>query len=137
MSAPSTPKRVTRSMSSQPHASDTSPGPPISARNTSMAPQLAKDISHPSNPFQVDFVIPFDISIGKEDKSIAQKESREGYELLLRSLEGEGGLKIASRPGKGSKGKEEVWVFVSAGDEKIVELVEREKSVFHMKLSIC
>lgn len=94
-----------------------------------MAPQLAKDSSHPSNPFQVDFVIPLDISLGKysTDRNRIQKEVRDGYELLLRQLEEEGGLKIASRKGRGAKGKEEVWVFVSAGDEKIVELVERER----------
>lgn len=93
-----------------------------------MHPSTAKDISHPSNPYQVDFVIPFDISTASQnDRVKAEIEVREGYELLLRTLEGEGGLKIASKPGRAGKGKEEVWVFVSAGDEKMQELVEREK----------
>lgn len=116
-------------MSSQPSVAATAPGPPIPTRDTSKTPQLAKDISHPTNPFQVDFVIPYDISLPKLDSDRARilKEVRDGYELLLRSLEGEGGLKIASRKGRGAKGTEEVWIFVGAGDEKIVELSERER----------
>jgi hypothetical protein len=58
----------------------------------------------------------------------AQEEIREGYEGLLRALEGEG-LRVATRPGRAGKGKEEIWVFVSASDEKIRELVERERWV--------
>jgi hypothetical protein len=87
-------------------------------------------MEHPSNPFQVDFVIPYDISISKKDqgnKASVVGEIKDGYESLLRALEGEGGLKVGSRKGKGEKGKEEVWVFVGVSDEKVQELVEREK----------
>lgn len=97
-----------------PPASDTVPGAPVSSSTGS------------SNPFHVDLVIPFDIST-KGDRT--QRESRRGYELLLRALEGEGGIHVASRPGRAGRGKEEVWVFVGAGEEKVSELVERERWV--------
>lgn len=93
-----------------------------------MHPSTALDGTHPSNPFQVDLVIPFSVA-GKKgtDRLAAQSEIREGYQELLRALEGEGGLKVASRAGRGGKGSEDVWVFVGIGDEKLQELVEREK----------
>lgn len=124
----STPQRITRSMSSQPPSlapvADTAPGPPIPARDTSTVLNAA----HISNPYNVDLVIPFSISIGKSsDRTSEQREIREGYEELLRALEGVGGLRIATRVPPGKKGKEEVWVFVGAGQEKIEELVEVEK----------
>ena len=76
----------------------------------------------------MDLVIPISISLGdKKDRTTTQLEIRESYEELLRALEREGGLRIASRPGRAGKGKEEVWVFVGAGDDKVFELVEREK----------
>lgn len=116
-------------MSHQPppevEASETAPGPPVPLRDTS----LTLDAAHPSNPFQVDFVIPYDLSAKKgENRAVVQEEMKEGYERLLRALEGEGGLKVASRskPAKKDKGGQEVWVFVSIGEEKLAELVERE-----------
>ena len=116
-------------MSSQPIAapietSSTAPGPPVAARGTA----LAIGATHPCNPFQVDLVLPFDLS-ASGDRVKAQREIREGYEELLRALEGEGGLRVASRPGRGGKAKEEVWVFVGAGEDKVSELVERERYV--------
>jgi len=81
----------------------------------------------------VDFVIPYDVSIPKGksgDRVNVQEEIKEGYEALLRGLEGEGGLKVGSRKGRGGKGQEEVWVFVGISDEKLAELVQRERSVF-------
>lgn len=125
-----TPQRITRSKSSQPPASPTAPGPPVPVRDTSKQAMLnsASGGSHSCNPFDVDLVIPYDISSGKEDRLKAQEEIREGYEGLLRALEGEG-LRIATRPGRAGKGKEEIWVFVSASAEKIRELVERERWV--------
>ena len=129
MSSPSTPQRVTRSMSSNPNinpvTSATTPGPPVPNQVTSLFNH--QETPFPCNPFEVDLVIPFDISIGKDDRTTAQQKIREGYEELLRALEGVGGLKIASRPGRAGKGKEEVWVFVGGDDEKISQLVEQEK----------
>jgi hypothetical protein len=117
--------------------SSTAPGPPVPARDTSNHSSTALDVTHPSNPFQVDFVIPYDVSLPKASakdtgRAQVQSEIKEGYEALLRSLEGEGGLKVGSRKGRskvGSKGEEEVWVFVGISDEKLVELVERERLV--------
>jgi len=134
---PGTPQRVTRSKSSQPPvelktmamSSSTAPGTPVPARNTSINPSSALGVSHPSNPFEVDFVIPFSIAVGKVDRVTAQNEIRASYEELLRALEGEGGLRVATKAGRGKKGDEQVWVFVGAGEEKVTELVEREKWV--------
>ncbi|WVR03117.1 hypothetical protein IAU60_000107 [Kwoniella sp. DSM 27419] len=141
---PATPQRVTRSMSSQPPtrgqiASDglvegpptmsTAPGPPVQAVGAGSRPHPAIDRVS-SNPFRVDFVIPFSVAVGKNQaRAQSQGEIKEGYELLLRALEGEGGLKIATRAGRGGKGQEEVWVFVGATEEKVGELVEREKTL--------
>lgn len=123
----STPRRTTRSMSSQPPnlgVADTAPGPPIPARESS----TTLDTVHISNPYNVDLVIPFSISISKSsDRVVEQREIREGYEELLRGLEGVGGLRIATRVPPGKKGKEEVWIFVGAGEEKVEELVEAEQ----------
>lgn len=135
MSSPSTPKRVTRSMSHQPsppssdeHVVSTTPGRPVTTRNSSNKFGSIIGLEHPSNPYQVDFVIPFDVSVPKgQDRATAQGEIKEGYERLLRALEGEGGLKVGTKSGRGGKGKEEVWVFVSTSDKKLSELVERER----------
>jgi anoctamin-10 len=138
MSAPR--QRVTRSKSQQPIQDEGSVqlAPEVKASSTSAGPPVPSklDSNHPSNPFNVDFVIPYDISI-KGDRTRGVVEVREGYEALLRVLEGEGGLKVASRPAKVSgKDKkedeqrpEEVWVFVGITDEKAKELVERERYV--------
>jgi anoctamin-10 len=130
----SIPQRATRTRSSQKlnagptAAAGTAPGPPIPNRDTSAHPSTALDVTQPTNPFQVDLVIPYSVAITKgQDRSAAQQEIRQGYEALLRALEGEGGLKVATRGGRGAKGDEEVWVFVAVGDEKVQELVEREK----------
>ncbi|WVQ94169.1 hypothetical protein IAU59_001247 [Kwoniella sp. CBS 9459] len=146
-SANGKPARVTRSMSHQspseptgtapvlaPPAASTAPGPPVSARGTSLNPSTALNgnggAGIVSNPFKVDFVIPFSLAIGKnQDRAAAQKEIKDGYEELMRALEGEGGLKIATRAGRGGKGQEEVWLFVGAADDKIDELVEREHAL--------
>lgn len=78
----------------------------------------------------MDFVIPYSISTSKASKSKSraaiQNEIRDGYENLLRTLE-QGGLKVGSKAGRGRKGHEEVWIFVGASDEKVDELVQREK----------
>ena len=118
---PSTPQRITRSMSHQPSpppalGASTAPGPPV--------PRVPPDRSHSTNPFNVDFVIPFDISYGK-DRVQSQAEVREGYEELLRALESQG-LRVGSRPGRAGKGKEEVWVLVGAGDDRVEDLAKRE-----------
>lgn len=136
-------QRVTRSKSQQPSPEQTSRvslSPEVQSSSTSAGPPVPSkmDITHPSNPFAVDFVIPFDISTKGDRAKVG--EVREGYESLLRALEGEGGLKVASRPAKISKGdkkdndkqekgKEEVWVFVGISEEKVAELVERERFV--------
>jgi anoctamin-10 len=93
---------------------NTAPGPPVSAKVN-------------PNPFNVDLVIPFSIALGSWDRNVAQRYIKEGYEDLIRALEGEGGLRVATKMGRGGKGKEEVWVFIGATEEKVDELVEREK----------
>jgi hypothetical protein len=87
------------------------------------------DAVHLSNPFHVDLVIPYDISLPRSagDRQLAQQEIREGYEQLLQALEGAGGLKIATKVAPRKKGKEEVWVFVGASEEKVEELVQLEQ----------
>lgn len=104
-------------------SSGTAPGPPLSDRHST----TATEAEHPSNPFEVDLVIPFSIALGKGDRLAEQRDIKDGYEVLLRALEGEGGLRIASRRGRSGKGKEEVWVFVGASEDKLGELVERAK----------
>jgi len=133
-------QRVTRSKSQQPiqDEGNVQLAPEVKASSTSVGPPVPSkmDSNHPSNPFNVDFVIPYDISI-KGDRTKEVPEVREGYERLLRVLEGEGGLKVASRAAKVSgkdkkvddKKPEEVWVFVGISDEKAKELVERERYV--------
>ncbi|WWC97550.1 hypothetical protein V866_004434 [Kwoniella sp. B9012] len=133
MTTPNPPQRVTRSMSNHPPstaapppAADTAPGPPVQARSTSLN-------QVDTNPYKVDFVIPYSISVDKsQDRLQAQQEIKDGYEELLRILESEDGLRISTRakPSNSSaKGQEEIWVFVGAEDGKVVELVEREKSL--------
>jgi len=124
------PQRLTRSMSSKPSpapvaSAATAPGPPVPARETS----TVLDAVHLSNPFHVDLVIPYDISLPKStrDRQSAQADIREGYEQLLQALEGAGGLKIATKVSPGKKSKEEVWVFVGASEEKVEELVQLEQ----------
>ena len=136
MSAPR--QRVTRSKSQQPIADEVTLSPEIKASSTSAGPPVptTMDTAHPSNPFSVDFVIPYDISI-KGDRAKGVEEVKNGYEALLRALEGEGGLKVGSRAAWTSKKdkkdddkrKEEVWVFVGISEEKVNELVERESYV--------
>jgi len=138
MSAPR--QRVTRSKSQQPIADEVALSPEIKASSTSAGPPVPTklDTAHPSNPFSVDFVIPYDISI-KGDRAKGVEEVKNGYEALLRALEGEGGLKVGSRAAWTSqkdkkdddkkKKKEEVWVFVGISEEKVSELVERESYV--------
>lgn len=127
------------------HSHDTVPGPPISDRTTSLARPTGQATWHGSgalcNPYNVDLVIPFDISLkGKKDRKEEIAEVREGYELLIRALEGEGGLRVGTKSPlvevegkeggdgkKSNKGKEEVWVFVGVGEGKMRELVDRER----------
>ena len=139
-------QRVTRSKSQQPipdpdnQDADSGLAPPIKVSSTTPGPPvpMSLDNTHPSNPFNVDFVIPFDISIPKGQRAEVVGEIKEGYERLLRALEGEGGLKVGTRPAHSSatakdkkdekeKKVEEVWVFVGISDEKLTELVERER----------
>ena len=122
----STPSRVTRSQSAQ-MSVPTAPGPPVPMRNSSQKSTSSGAI-YPSNPFGVDFVLPFSIAVAKgQDRLKTERVLKEEYEALLRALEGEGGLRIASRKGRAGKGKEELWVFVGVGDEKLMELAEREQ----------
>jgi anoctamin-10 len=127
----STPQRSTRSKSSQnvrpglTTAKSTAPGPPVPARDSS----TVLDAVHLSNPFHVDLVIPYSIALGKGDRISEQREIRDGYESLLRDLEGVGGLKLASKVPKGEKGKEEVWLFIGLSDDKFDELVQMERFV--------
>jgi anoctamin-10 len=140
-------QRVTRSKSQQPLL-DISPAdtkaeaqsglaPPIKVSSTAPGPPvpISLDHTHPSNPFNVDFVIPYDISIKGGNRTEVVAEVKEGYERLLRALEGEGGLKVGTRPAHSStkdkkdenKKVEEVWVFIGISDDKLSELVERER----------
>ncbi|WWC90176.1 uncharacterized protein L201_005109 [Kwoniella dendrophila CBS 6074] len=159
MALPDTPQRVTRSMSHQPPSApvpvlappsvETAPGPPVQHRSTSLTPTPAtvntnlnsgnnglNDLN--TNPYNVDFVIPFSISIAKNQNRLeAQQEIKEGYEELLKALESEDGIKIGSKAkpvkkdksGKKIESEEEIWIFISAEDEKVNELVERERSL--------
>lgn len=112
--------------SSEEHVASTTPGPPVGIKLGT--PIGGAGVEHSSNPYQVDFVIPYDVSVAKgHNRATAQGEIKEGYERLLRALEGEGGLKVGTKSGRGGKGKEEVWVFVSISDRKLSELVERER----------
>ena len=67
--------------------------------------------------------------MGKGERNVEQREIRDGYESLLRDLEGVGGLRLASRVPKGEKGKEEVWLFVGVSEDKVDELVQMERFV--------
>jgi hypothetical protein len=98
----------------------------------------------------VDLVLPFDISL-KASKSKtygrAQElaEIRDAYEMLVRALEGAGGLRVATKspPVKRDKqGKvkaaEEVWVFVGVDESKMRELVQRERYFYSLaQPSLC
>ena len=140
-------QRVTRSKSQQPvpenQDADSGLAPPIKVSSTTPGPPvpMSLDNTHPSNPFKVEFVIPYDTSIpkGQGQRAEVVGEIKDGYERLLRALEGEGGLKVGTRPAHSSatakdkkedgkeKKVEEVWVFVGISDEKLTELVERER----------
>jgi hypothetical protein len=80
-----------------------------------------------SNPFNVDLVIPYDISLKGAERRDALYDTQGGYSRLISALESVGGLRIASRPGRGGKDAEDLWVFVGASDAKIAELAETER----------
>lgn len=80
-----------------------------------------------SNPFKVDLVIPYDISLKGAERRDALYDTQGGYSRLTAALESVGGLRIASRPGRGGKDAEDIWVFVGASDDKIAELAETER----------
>ncbi|BEJ17630.1 hypothetical protein CspHIS471_0610310 [Cutaneotrichosporon sp. HIS471] len=82
-----------------------------------------------SNPFHVDLVIPYDISLRGAERREALYDAQGGYSRLLAALESIGGLRIACRPGRGGKGAEDIWVFVGASDAKISELAEMERVI--------
>ncbi|KAL7420471.1 hypothetical protein Q5752_004421 [Cryptotrichosporon argae] len=118
-------------MSSQPPSHATAPGPPVTHPNilpkaAPGQPVARSGTTTPCNPYDVDLVVTFSIAIGSGDRKVAEVEIKEGYETLLRALEGEG-LRIASAAGRAGKGKEEVWVFVGGTEQVIDRLVEREK----------
>lgn len=79
------------------------------------------------NPFGVDLVIPYDVSLRGAERNEALYDVQAGYTRLIGALESVGGLRIASRPGRAAKGSEEVWVFVGASDHKINELLSTER----------
>lgn len=79
------------------------------------------------NPFGVDLVIPFDVALKSGDRQEAQRDAQAGYARLIQALQSQQGLRIASQPGRGGKGNEEIWVFVGASDSFIDELLEREQ----------
>lgn len=58
----------------------------------------------------------------------AAGEVKECYTRLINKLRSVGGLRVTARPGimKGKEGKQ-VWIFLRAEDEKITQLVQREK----------
>ena len=90
---------------------------------------LGQPTSSNTNPYNVDFVLPFDISIAKGDRVKAREEVGQGYLALLTALESAGGLQVASKVPKGKRGEQEVWIFVSATEDKVKELVDMERWV--------
>ncbi|TYJ51955.1 hypothetical protein B9479_007444 [Cryptococcus floricola] len=115
-------------------ASPTAPGPPV---RTSPSSSIAPSVPHTpapivDNPYDVDLVVPYSIALSKKDlknRTKAELEIKEGYEQLLRAIEGHGGFKVATKPGRAGKGQEEVWVFISASEEKVERLVEEERQM--------
>ena len=88
--------------------------------------------------------MPFDITLKKSKgnnkygRAEELKEIRDRYEELVRALEGVG-ARVATkcppvRKGKGGKAKEveEVWVFVGVEEDKMRELVDRERYVHYL-----
>lgn len=143
-------------MASPPHVPlhSTAPGPPIGLRDRTLSRNRLRPASlqrtatsDPSwsssgascNPFNVDLVLPFDISLkagtgktGGRAQEVA--EIREAYEALVRALEGAGGLRVATKAPPVKKDKngknavvQEVWVFVGVEESKMRELVQRER----------
>ncbi|KLT41542.1 DUF590-domain-containing protein [Cutaneotrichosporon oleaginosum] len=82
-----------------------------------------------SNPFHVDLVIPFDISLRGAERRDALYDTQGGYSRLIAALESVPGLRIAARPGRGGKDAEDLWVFVGASDAKVAELAETERVI--------
>ncbi|WVQ82899.1 hypothetical protein IAT38_005035 [Cryptococcus sp. DSM 104549] len=113
-------------------AAPTAPGPPVKSTQlpSPLGPAVTSRLN--DNPFNVDLVIPYNIALSKKDlkdRPKALEDIKQGYEELLRALEGEGGLKVGTRGGRGGKGQEEIWVFVGATEDKVEELVEREREI--------
>lgn len=81
------------------------------------------------NPFGVDLVIPFSVALTGRDRQAEQRDAQAEYSRLIAALQSEPGLRIASHPGRGGKGNEEIWVFVGASDTKVAELIDRERWV--------
>ncbi|WVN88537.1 uncharacterized protein L203_103748 [Cryptococcus depauperatus CBS 7841] len=101
----------------------TAPGPPVSSSPGSMPLSVINE-----NPYNVDLVLPYDISIGKaeRDRQLAEQSIKDGYEELLRALEASG-FRVASRGGRGARGNEQVWVFVGASEQKVEQLIKEER----------
>jgi hypothetical protein len=89
----------------------------------------------PPNTFGTLLVIVYDTDLNsfskgpyKQGRSEAAGEVKECYTRLINKLRSVGGLRVTARPGilKGKEGKQ-VWIFLRAEDQKITELVQREK----------
>lgn len=109
-------------------ADSSSPVAPAMPNKLDQPINLGSAISGDGNPFGVDLVIPFDVSLRGAARNEALYDAQAGYTRLIQALQSVGGLRIASRPGRAAgKGNEEIWVFVGASDAKVHELVEEEK----------
>lgn len=89
----------------------------------------------PPNTYGTLLVIVYDTDLStfakppyNQGRHEAAGEVKECYTRLINKLRGVGGLRVTARPGilRGKEGKQ-VWIFVRAEDEKITELVQREK----------
>lgn len=97
--------------------------------------QQVEESNEPVNTFGTLLVLVYNTDVTafakppfSQGRSEAAGEVKECYTRLINKLRGVGGLRVTARPGigRGKEGKE-VWIFLRAEDEKITELVQREK----------
>ncbi|KAJ9120048.1 hypothetical protein QFC22_002945 [Naganishia vaughanmartiniae] len=109
-------------------------GQPVQSNKSSNIPIRAEP-TEPPNTFGTLLVIVYDTDLNsftkgpyKQGRSEAAGEVKECYTRLINKLRSVGGLRVTARPGiqKGKEGKQ-VWIFLRAEDQKITELVQREK----------
>lgn len=107
---------------------------PIKSVNHSSNTVLSEP-TEPPNTYGTLLVIVYDTDLNsfakgpyKQGRSEAAGEVKECYTRLINKLRSVGGLRVTARPGilKGKEGKQ-VWIFLRAEDQKITELVQREK----------